>query len=80
MDENSASRERYHLFIEGDSQEDRFFEKMEEESKKCGDVTVNLVAPSIIVIEGENGALMKLFIWLLCGSFLKKVRHLKPGS
>ena len=80
MDENTQSKEVYCLLIEGNPKEDNFLEQFEKEAKNCGDIRVSLIAPSEIAMEGENGALMKLFIWLLCGSFLKKVRNLKPGS
>lgn len=73
-------KERYSLLIEGDLKEESFLDEAEKKAKNCGDVTVSCVSQSELVIEGENGALTKFFIWLLSGSYLKKVRYLKPGS
>ena len=80
MDDILGSKERYSVLIEGDLHEDGFLDETEKEAKNCGDVTVTFVSQSELSIEGENGALMKLFVWLLSGSFLKKVRYLKPAS
>lgn len=79
MDEIIGAKERYRLLVEGDPREDGLLEELRNQAKDCGDISIMTVARSELMIEGENKALMKLFIWLL-GSHLEKVCYLKAET
>ncbi len=76
MNDTAEVKERYRLLIQGDSQDNGYLEELKKQAEDCA-VTITSISPSEMVIEGENRALAKLFLWLLDASRLEKVRYLK---